>query len=92
MDENRNISTLKKSSKNMEIQCSLHISSAMVFADLAGDIDVNHFTGFKTGTFLLWFLNISQTWQEQYITGKCYQTHQVIYHSQENLKTRTGNL
>ena len=32
----------------MEIQCSLHISSAMAFANLAGDIDVNYFTGFKT--------------------------------------------
>ena len=47
-DENKNISTLEKTSKNVEIQCSLHISSAMAFVNLASDIDVNYFTGFKT--------------------------------------------
>ena len=31
----------------MESQYLLHISSAMVFADLTRDIDVNYFTGFK---------------------------------------------
>ena len=46
-DENKNISTLEETSKNVEIQCSLHIPSAMVFADLTRDIDVNYFTGFK---------------------------------------------
>ena len=46
-DENKNISTLEETSKNVEIQCSLPMSSAMIFADLTRDIDVNYFTGFK---------------------------------------------
>ena len=46
-DENKNISTLEEVSKNVEIQCSLHISSAMVFADLTRDIDAKYFTDFK---------------------------------------------
>lgn len=43
-DENKNIWTLEET---VESQCLLHISSAMVFADLTRDIDVNYFTGFK---------------------------------------------
>ena len=46
-DENKNISTLEEVSENVEIQCSLHISSAIVFADLTRDIDAKYFTGFK---------------------------------------------
>ena len=46
-DENKNISTLEETSKNVDLQCLLHISSAMVFADLTRNIDVNYFTGFK---------------------------------------------
>ena len=65
----------------MEIQCSLHISSAMAFVNLASDIDVNYFTGFKTSDVFIF-----QIEQEQCITGQGYQIHQVIYHPQENLK------
>ena len=70
----------------MEFQCSLYIFSAMVFIDLTRDIDVNYFTGFKKSDFLIWFLNICQTRQEQCVTEKGYQIHQVIYRPLWNLK------
>ena len=85
-DENKNISPLEETSKNMEFQCSLYIFSAMVFIDLTRDIDVNYFTGFKKSDFLIWFLNICQTRQEQCVTEKGYQIHQVIYRPLWNLK------
>ena len=88
-DENKNISPLEETSKNMEIQCLLYIFSAMVFIDLTRDFDVNYFTGFKKRNFLIWFLNVCQTRQEQCVTEKGYQIHQVIYHPQGNLKIRT---
>lgn len=85
-DENKNISPLEETLKNMEFQCSLYIFSAMVFIDLTRDIDVNYFTGFKKSDFLIWFLNICQTRQEQCVTEKGYQIHQVIYRPLWNLK------
>ena len=43
----------------MGIQCSLHISSAMVFADLTRHFDVNYFTGFKNRDVFSWWFSKS---------------------------------
>lgn len=54
-DENKNIGTLEETSKNVEIQCLLHISSAMVSVYLTRDIDVNYSLALRTVTFLICF-------------------------------------
>ena len=41
------MSVAVKTTKSVEVQCSIRITPAMIFADLTSDLDVNYFTGLR---------------------------------------------